>query len=179
VNGRDRDGRSARLLADHATCEQQAAINALGLIGTYGDDAGLVEKLGALAQRRSSIPQGGVDPQVARPAGRGIPPQPYATRCVNGCAAAANRRNTSTGCWSVRSSRRAARAVHAPRGIIAGRGGEGDGRGILPAEERHFELFLELAARVRMRIRCARAGMNYRRRKGKSTARWGASEIHG
>lgn len=39
-----------QLLSDHAVCEQQAALNALSLIGTYGDDAVLVDKLGALAQ---------------------------------------------------------------------------------------------------------------------------------
>jgi tRNA-(ms[2]io[6]A)-hydroxylase len=36
-------------LADHAVCEQQAALNALALIGQYPADAELVERLTALA----------------------------------------------------------------------------------------------------------------------------------
>lgn len=36
-------------LADHAVCEQQAALTALGLIGHYPEDAELVERMAALA----------------------------------------------------------------------------------------------------------------------------------
>lgn len=36
-------------LADHAVCEQQAALTALGLIGQYPDDMELVARMGSLA----------------------------------------------------------------------------------------------------------------------------------
>ena len=36
-------------LADHAVCEQQAALTALGLIGQYPDDTELVARMGSLA----------------------------------------------------------------------------------------------------------------------------------
>ena len=36
-------------LADHAVCEQQAALNALSLIGQYPGDEELVERMSSLA----------------------------------------------------------------------------------------------------------------------------------
>jgi tRNA-(ms[2]io[6]A)-hydroxylase len=57
-------------LADHAVCEQQAALNALSLIGLYPDDEELVEKMSALAAEEISH----LRRVAALLRGRGLPP---------------------------------------------------------------------------------------------------------
>lgn len=137
------------LLGDHAVCEQQAALNALSLIGTYGDDAVLVEKLGALAQEEVVH----FRRVVALLSARGWPVYAYRKNVY----AARLRKLARTGrepeqfldrmlisaLIEARSAERFA--------LLAGALQDGEARAMIadlaPAEDRHFELFLELAAR--------------------------------
>ncbi len=138
-----------RLLADHATCEQQAAINALGLIGTYGDDAVLVEKLGALAQEEIIH----FRKVVALLKSRGLPVvafrrNPYATalrKLVRGGSEPSQYidRMLISALIEARSAERFTRLSESLTDPEA----KAMVEEFSPAEERHFELFLELAAR--------------------------------
>ena len=137
------------LLSDHAVCEQQAALNALSLIGTYGDDAVLVEKLGALAQEEVVH----FRRVTALLSGRGWPVYAYRKNVY----ASRLRKLARTGrepeqfldrmlisaLIEARSAERFALLVAALQ--------DDEARAMLadfaPAEDRHFELFLELAAR--------------------------------
>ena len=138
-----------RLLADHATCEQQAAINALGLIGTYGDDAVLVEKLGALAQEEIIH----FRKVVALLKSRSLPVvafrrNPYATalrKLVRGGSEPSQYidRMLISALIEARSAERFTRLAESLTDSEA----KAMVEEFSPAEERHFELFLELAAR--------------------------------
>lgn len=137
------------LLSDHAVCEQQAALNALSLIGTYGDDAVLVEKLGALAQEEVVH----FRRVVALLSARGWPVYAYRKNVY----AARLRKLARSGrepqqfldrmlisaLIEARSAERFTRLIEALQ--------DDEARAMLadfaPAEDRHFELFLELAAR--------------------------------
>lgn len=136
------------LLSDHAVCEQQAALNALSLIGTYGDDAVLVEKLGALAQEEvvhfrrvvSLLSSRGwpvyayrknvYASRLRKLARSGREPQQFLDRMLISALIEA------------RSAERFTRLIAALK--------DAEARAMLadfaPAEDRHFELFLELAA---------------------------------
>ncbi len=137
------------LLADHAVCEQQAALNALTLIGQYGEDAVLVEKLGALAQEEIVHFRRVVGVLKAR--GWAVyrhRKNDYANalrKLVRGGREPAQflDRMLVSALIEARSSERFARLEESLRdeealAIV---------REFAPAEERHFELFLELAGR--------------------------------
>lgn len=137
------------LATDHAVCEQQAALNALSLIGQYGGDAVLVERLAALAQEEIVH----FRRVTALCAARGWPV--YAHR-KNEYAAALRKlarsgrepaqyldRMLLSALIEARSSERFTRLTEA----VADPEFSAILREFSPAEERHFELFIELAAR--------------------------------
>ena len=137
------------LMTDHAVCEQQAALNALTLIGQYGGDALLVERLAALAQEEIVH----FRRVTALCAARGWPV--YVHR-KNEYASALRKlarsgrepeqyldRMLLSALIEARSSERFERLLEAVTDPEAA----AILREFSPAEERHFELFLELAAR--------------------------------
>ena len=141
-----------RFLGDHAVCEQQAAQNALSLVGHYPDDAELVERMTALAaeeiqhlrrvlailrRRGWSLSRMRSNPWVKALRGRIEPADPTALKVDRLLVA------TLIEARSCERFACAASAVAAVDPEIAGLLEE-----LGPAEERHWRLFHDLAARA-------------------------------
>ena len=138
------------LLSDHLHCERKAAENALSLVRRYPHRGTSVEKLGRLAHEETShVVQVGA--LLAR---RGWTPRTDTpNRYARGSARRGARRASpgacSTRCWWPRSSRRARTSGSALLARGFARAGDGEladfYAALATAEERHAEIFIELA----------------------------------
>lgn len=139
----------ATFLADHAVCEQQAALSALNLVAHYPDDEELVDRMTALAAEEIH--------HLRRVCGllrsRGIPP---ARRRPNAWVAGLRQRMTTGSEPHLKVDRLLVGALIEARSCerftrLLEVCGDDDVRGLLfdlgPAEKRHWQTFHALASR--------------------------------
>jgi len=141
-----------QVLLDHAHCEKKAASTAINLIFRYGDQPALMAPLSALAREELAH----FEQMLGVLKGRGIPftrlhPSGYAAKLTAGCRDREPGRllDTLMACALIE-----ARSCERMQLLAAALedGGEGElaalYRGLLAAEERHHQVYVDLARAV-------------------------------